>query len=67
MSRGWERSSFMIFPPTMSCSIMDAVTMGPIPRVMIDPKLPAMTALNWANWSIAVGLKPNKGIIPITK
>ena len=41
---------------------MDAVTIGPIPKVSIDPKLPAITALNWANWSTAAGLKPYKGI-----
>jgi len=55
-----ERSRLMILPPTKSCSIIDADTIGPIPRVIIEPKLPARTALNDENWSTACGLSPKK-------
>ena len=60
LSSGFERSKFIIFPPTNSCSMIDAETMGPIPKVIIEPKLPASTARSYANWSTAVGLRPNK-------
>jgi hypothetical protein len=41
---------------------MEAETIGPIPNVIIEPKLPANTALNCANWSTAFGLSPKRGI-----
>ena len=54
---------------------MDADTIGPIPNVRIEPKLPAITALNAPNWSTAAELSPkrlmfvrtkyNKRIIPV--
>lgn len=40
---------------------MDAETMGPIPMVIMDPKLPAITARSCPNWSTAVELRPNNG------
>ena len=41
LSSGFERSRLTILPPTRSCSIIDADTIGPIPSVIMEPKLPA--------------------------
>ena len=47
--------------------MMDAETMGPIPKVIIEPKLPAITARSPPNWSTAVVLRPYKVTIPRIK
>ena len=62
LSSGEDKSKSNNLEPTNNCNTIEAVTIGPIPNVKIEPKLPAITALNWANWSTAAELKPYNGI-----
>jgi len=36
----------MILAPANNCMMIEPVTIGPIPRCMIEPEAPAMMALN---------------------
>ncbi len=48
----------MIFAPAKSCMIIEPVTIGPIPRCMIEPDAPAMIALNEENISKVESERP---------
>ena len=49
LSSCFDKSKLISFPPTNNCITIEAVTIGPIPKVSIEPKLPASTDLNCAN------------------
>ncbi len=57
----------MILLPTNSCNIIDEVTIGPIPNVIIEPNLEPKTISKNSNLAIASGLTPHTVIEPKTK
>ena len=61
------RSIFKMPEPFSSCSTIEAVTIGPMPRlIMLPNSAPNMTEKNW-NLSSWFCPSPNSGIIPRTK
>ena len=52
------RSSWIILAPEKSCMMIEPVTMGPIPRCMIEPEAPAIIARNDEKTSRVVSDSP---------
>src|SRR3989344_937281 len=63
----WVRSSFKIPEPLRSCKTIDAVTIGPMPRLMRLPNSAPKIIDNVSNLCRALTPKPNSGISPRVK
>src|SRR3989338_2556083 len=60
-------SSFNNPEPTNNCNTIDAVTIGPIPRLNIAPNFAPNIMDSCSNWASGAEPNPNNGIIDNTK